>query len=243
MGIAILGIYHPGGAVLAAQPERSFLDLQVRLQVQQPSVLQLEPINLRVSISNPTSRPLLGIRLTFCFECRGNALEIYVVAPNGQRKRYPELWGRRVMVIPRGHPQVLEPGQSTTGSVTLHLMLDEMFPDPGTYQVIAVLHELDGAGVLESAPVALQVREPEGLNSLVFMAIREFEEKGIEYFWGGGCNLATSQEFVLRHGDTRYGAYVAHWLGKHFLSRRDYDKAIEYLSIASQRPDFFEGEL
>lgn len=133
MGIAILGICHPGGAVLAAQPERSFSDLHVRLHVQQPHVLQLEPITLRVSVTNPTSRPLLGFDSTFCFmPCRGNALEMYVVAPNGQRKRYPELWGRIVTGIPRGRLHVLEPGQSTTGSVTLHLMLDEMFPDPGT---------------------------------------------------------------------------------------------------------------
>lgn len=111
----------------------------------------------------------------------------------------------------------------------------------GPYHVIAVLHELDGPGVLESAPVAVQVREPEGLNRLAFKAIREFEEKGNEYFWGGR-NLATSQEFVLRHGDTRYGAYVAYALGKHFLNDRDYDRAIEYFTIASQRPDFLEGE-
>ncbi len=240
-GMVMLGSMQHEELVRAAPPERRFSDLQVTLQVQQRRVLQLEPITLRVSVTNPTSAPMLGLGTTYCSLCRGNGLEIIVVTPDGTRKRYPELWGRRITSIPRGKPHILEPRQYTITKVRLKFMLDEIFPQPGTYQVIAVLNEVDGEGRLESPPVPVQVIEPEGLDRLAFQAIRDFEAETQEYFWGGRT-LDTSQDFVLRHGDTRYGAYVSQDLGKYFLSQKDYDQAIEYLTVASRGKDFLDGE-
>ncbi len=166
---------------------------------------------------------------------------MYVVSPEGNRKRYPILWHSRIMIIPRGKPHILEPGQSNEINFRLKFLLDEMFPQPGTYHLIAILNEIGGEGRLKSAPTPFKIQEPKGLNQLAFQAIRDFEAETLNYFWGGR-DRETSQDFVLHHGGTRYGVYVTQWLGEYFLSQKDYDQAIEYLTVASRRQDFLEGE-
>lgn len=218
--------------VWAQNPEEAgFEDLTLTIAAAKPQFLPLEPLTLEIVVRNNTDYPIKG-HFGLCLYCE--RLELYRGRAGEPRTKIPELSG--VIVLQTLPEKVLQPGENFRERILFEFDLHENFPEPGPYTLHAVLYDRKKETSIESKPVTIIIREPQGIDRLALKHLEDLYNGQAEKFWMGGT-LEQDEEFMLLFQDTTYAPYVAETLFS-FYSSRNPEKAIEYLEFMAGRSDY-----
>lgn len=218
--------------VWAQNPEEpGFEDLTLTLAAAKPQFLSLEPLTLEIEVRNNTAYPIQG-HAGLCLKCE--RLELYRGRVGEPRTKIPRLTG--VVALMFIKEKILQPGEAIRERVLFEFDLHTNFPEPGPYTLHAVLYDLDKETYIESKPVTIVIREPQGIDRLALKHLEDLYNGQAEIFWMRST-LEQVEEFMLLFQDTTYAPYVADSLFS-FYSGRNPEKAIEHLEFMAGRSDY-----
>ena len=216
----------------------SFSDLTLEISSPKQKLVQFEPMALILTLSNKTSSPIAA---RTSIDLSAGFVELFTIRKNGEPVKIQNLSPIAGLVIVR--PGIIRSGESHQTKELLTLDLDKVFPQPGTYQIQAVLRNGEGKQQVKSNLLTIHVLEPTGLDIQAFDYLKN--RTNPSYFFSG-LELDKTQvqmvEFVSNFRDSSYGDYVAFMLGEFYLVRKDYTRAIEQLNGVSKKPDFVYGD-
>ena len=123
-----------------------------------------------------------------------------------------------------------------------------LLPEPGGYQIKAVLKSLDNQGKIESNILTVRVLQPTGENALAYEYMRNIRKP---YFlmriFGGGRRgktrqfISAQEDFLRQFPTSKYARYVNYSLGHTYtIKRGDFlNSGMKMLEQAADCEDFF----
>ena len=216
----------------------SFADLTLEIASPKQKFVQLEPIALILTLSNKTRFPVVA-RTSLDFAA--GFLQLFAIRENGELIQIQNLSPLAHVVVVR--PGTIQSGQSYQTKELLTLDLDKVFPQPGTYQIQAVLRNGEGEQQVKSNLLTIQVLEPTGVDVQAFDYLKN--RTNPSYFFSGlelDQTQAQMVTFVSNFRDSSYGEYAAFILGEFYFVRKDYTRAIEQLDDVTKKRDFVYGD-
>jgi hypothetical protein len=229
---------HPQGG----PPENaSFSKLSLGLDSTKKEFIQLEPIPIILTLDNKTSEDIKGHS---AIDISQNYIKLLVAQPGAEVREVRELSLNRKLVV--ASAKLIKPGDHYQSSQLLTINLDEVFPEPGLYQLQAVLMDSDGKREVKSNKLTLRIVRPEGLDYQAFEYIKEIGTPS-SFFYGvnipGTKNTQkVLEEFESAFGASRYGDYSSFLLGEFYFSKRDYAKAYEKFDKVAKKANFIFTE-
>ncbi len=218
-------------AVAKTVEEFGFTDLTLRVVVAKPQFLVLEPITLTIVLENRTPAPIRTHK-GLCLNCE--RLKLYRGRVGEGRTKIPELSGSSVL---RSLPEnILDPGEVFEERVLFDIDLYKNFPKPGPYTLHAVLWDRKKQTSIESKPVTLVIREPQGINRLALKHLENLYDGKAEKYWIWGT-IEQHEDFLPLFRDSIYAPYVADYLAVFYDHRND-DKVIEQGNFMANRKDY-----
>lgn len=225
----ILGVHNPGrSAPISGQ----FQDFTLTLATPKARYLELQPIAIVIRLKNETNEPLVG----------HNALQF----GSGYIKLYVGSHKIEDLTVVKGavvaSPREFKPGEEVTTKQRLNLKLNEIFPQPGTYQLSARLISSDGQESVSSKPIEVEIAAPVGLDAQALEFIRAHDEPA--YFFTGARladkpeKLRVLENFVAVYGQSTYADDASLLLGRAQLTRGEYEKARAHFERLSKKQDF-----
>lgn len=219
------------------QDGSDFSKLSLEIDSTKKEFIQLEPIPIILTLTNKTSRPIKGHS---AIDVSQNYVKLFVKRPGVEIKKIRELSLNRKLVV--AADKVIEPGEHYQSNQILTLNLDEEFPQPGLYQLHAVLMDADGKREAKSNILTIRIAEPRGLD---YQAFEYIKEKGTpaDFFYGvdipGSKNTqSVIEEFESSFGESAYGDYASFLLGEFYFLKEDYAKAHEKFDKVAKKADF-----
>lgn len=215
----------------------SFTHLTLEVASTKESYVRLEPIQINLSLSNRTLHPIFGHK---AIGFADQHLELFVTNAVGERREINNLSSiAKLLAVDNVR---IAPGVREERGELITLDLNEFFPEPGTYQIQAVLHSVGWGEEIESNTATVRILEPQGLDYTAFDFIRNSPRSS--YFFDG-IGLAESErefremnEFMSRFGESAYGDYAVFQLAMVHFGRRDYQRAIQYFNQLASRTNF-----
>lgn len=213
---------------------RPFRTLTLELATLSDRVLPMQPIPLRLRQSNKTTFPAFGYS-TLSID---NPIYFYVRRHGADRRT---LVGQRTALLKMiGFKNgAIAPGITIEAREWLTLNLRKYFPNPGVYEIQAVLGNDDGTQSLESNAIDVEVTEPTGNDLLAHKMIRN---SGFEDFLFSGAEFEQVESTLLQlstlYPNTRYGLSASFVLGEVYYFRKDYVRALAHLIRLEGLQDF-----
>lgn len=213
-----------------------FEELTLELSTTKKEYKLLEPIPILMTLANRTERVVMGhSALDFGY----NYVDVYVKDDRNQMQKIDQLSTETKLVI--AEPQAMKPNSEFRASLLLSLGLDHIFPEPGTYQIVARLYDLDRKKSVTSKPVTIRVVFPSGVDFQAFEYIKTYGNPS--YFFTGmrlARNVQVLETFVSAFGESAYGDYATFSIAEFHFANRDYEKARPYFEkLAAKRAFVF----
>lgn len=215
----------------------SFSDLTLKISTPKEDFLQLEPIPVTLELSNETGHAVVGhTALDFSL----NHVKLFVRRNGGRAREVKELSHSRERVIVS--PRELAPGERHESRQMLTLNMDEIFPEPGAYEIQAVLYDAAWRDEVKSNVAAVKIIRPEGKDRSAFEFIRSrpsspFFFSALEIS-GDSEAAKTLEEFEAGFGASTYGKYASFKLGEFYFHRKEYAKAKAHFDRLADKKDF-----
>src|SRR5207245_10787060 len=133
-------------------------------------------------------------------------VELFTISQTGEPVKIQNLSPIAGLVIVR--PGIIRSGESHQTKELLTLDLDKVFPQPGTYQIQAVLRNGKGKQQVKSNLLTIHVLEPTGLDIQAFDYLKNSTKTS--YFFSGLEHDKTKVqmvEFVSNIRERSYGSY------------------------------------
>lgn len=236
--LLILAVHYPGrSAPISGQ----FKDFTLTLATPKARYLELQPIPIVITLKNETEAPLVGHK---ALEFGSGYIQLYVTR-DGVSQKIEDLSVVKRAVL--AHPREFKPGEELKATERLNLKLNEIFPTPGKYQLLARLLSSNGQESVSSQPVEVEIVEPLGLDAQALQFIRANDEPA--YFFTGArliekpAKLAVLENFVAIFGQSEYADEASLLLGRVQFTKGEYHKARALFEKLSKKSDFaFAGQ-
>ena len=220
----------------------TFSKFTLRIASTKEDFVQLEPIPIILNLANETNQPILGhTALDFSY----HHVKLFILQDGGERREIQNL--SPLMKRVRIEPRKIAPGENHQATQLLNVDLDKIFPEPGSYQIQAVLQDIDNKQEIHSNLITIRITSPNDLNLQAFEYIRNSENPS--YFFTGVSFTDSEQErkviedFVSKFGGSVYGDYATFLLGELYFSRKEYQKASEQFNKVAKNVNFvFAGK-
>jgi hypothetical protein len=203
--------------------------LTVSVQVSDRHVLPFQPVRVRVTVSNETRNAVVSHTI---FAPDDGLLDLYVVHPGGSAERLRSLRG--IVGSYRGPlERTLEPGfqRHVAGVVYFNDSGNPdkefgkyVFPEPGKYQLYAVLKDAAGKEAIRSAVVEVDVQIATGVDAQAQEFLKGVQERRFllnEASSNSGDRvariLAKQEEFLAKFPDSHYAKYLFNTVGQSYL--------------------------
>lgn len=225
---------------IAQREESQFSNLKLEISATKEKYLQLEPIPISFTVSNPTSDFIVGHT---SFNLTANKTNLLVKNESGEEKIFngfsplPKQVGIR--------PRPVKPGESHQVENILNYRLNEMFPSPGKYQVKAIFYNALSKEKAFSNFINIEILAPEGLDKDAYDFINQ--SPNLSMFFTGGMVSLEKQEriwgkFLVNYDKTVYGDYVTYSLGEHFFYTGKHQEAVKQFEKLSNKDKFVLSE-
>jgi hypothetical protein len=214
----------------------SFSDLTLELTVLKQNLVQLEPIPLILTLRNKTAYSVIS-QTTLDFAA--GFVQLFLIDNNREPVRIQNISPIAKFVIV--DPKPIRPGERLQTKELLTIVQDKVFPQPGSYQIQAVMRDGREKQQIKSNLLIIHVREPSGLDLQAFDYLKH--RTNPSYFFSGlEADKTQPQllEFVSTFRDSSYGDYAALVLGDLYFARKDYQRVIEQLNVF--RSDFIYAD-
>jgi hypothetical protein len=232
-------------SAVAAQA-RGFEDLTLQIRCENDTIFPMEPVRLRVTLSNGTLQPILAHEH---LDPGIGSLKFYVAGATGQFHLTAS--GSDLAISVGGHRKVLPPGYERSEQVnmwhgkTANSPFKLPFPLPGKYLLKAGLTSIDGKSKIDSNVVKVSVMEPEVRDEAAWEYLKKHELKNECFFFnaaGDPRRMVPIDDFVGRFPDSRYAVYGHYALGVSYYTNKDLDKARAHLEKVAEKKGFFFGD-
>lgn len=199
--------------------------------------VRLEPVAITLTLSNKTDQTILGHG---ALKFSDNFVRLFVTPEGGAAGEVRQLssFPKQVFVS----PVEMKPGESYQAKELLALDLDRIFPEPGNYQIHAVLIDPNSRLEVKSNALSIRILEPEGIDRQAFEYIRA-NSKGASvlsgrYLSGQEKARKVLERLALSYDKSVYGDYAAYLLGELYFAQEEYDKASRQFSRLAKKADF-----
>jgi TolA-binding protein len=238
--IVLMAILFFAGPTSSKQKTRfqglNFSYLKLEIATTKEEFVQVEPIPIILSLRNETKMPINGHT---ALEFRHGLIELFTIHNDSGRQKIQDLSPVSFTAV---DSERIAPGEQHQTTQLLIIKLDKIFPEPGTYEIQAVLNDITSDKAIESNPVTVQIIEPAGIDS---SALEYMETEGDPSYFLSGMALYDSddaqnalEEFVQYFGDSSYGDYATYLLGRMYLFEAQYEEATEQISQVATKEDF-----
>ena len=227
-------------AAANAQPRPDwygFKDLTFEVTTPKESYLQLQPIPLVLTLSNQTDRVLQGHSALPFY---ANHVKVWTRAEGAEWRKIDQLSLLRALIYV--NPREMSPGDKFTDTQVLNLRIEKIFPQPGTYELNALIMSGDGGQTVESQPTTIHIKAPEGKDREAYDFLHAHTQH--ELFFTGS-NLVrnhtaeqTLEAFVAKFEETAYGNDARFLLGQLRFATREYEAARLQFERLAKTPDF-----
>ena len=222
------------------QQPLNFSSLSWELSSPREEYVELEPIQIVLTLCNKMQQPALGHD---SIELVNNHVKLFVQHENGERQKVRQL--STILKHIRVTPQLVKPGECHQAKDLLSLNLPEVFPHHGTYQIQAVVNEAQGNEEIPSNLITIRIVKPSGRDLSAYNYIKG--KDGNLFFTGfqkSGAEKVKDrlEEFVSVYGDTTYVDYADFLLGEIYFGQKDYKKAVKHFSKLEVKPHFVLSE-
>jgi hypothetical protein len=214
----------------------SFSDLTLELTAPKQNLVQLEPIPIILTLRNKTAYSIIS-QTTLDFAA--GRVQLFIIEDNREPVRIQNISPIAKFVVV--DPGPIRPGERRQTKELLNIALDKVFPQPGSYQIQAVLRDDREKQQIKSNLLTLRVLEPTGLDMQAFDYLKH--RTNPSYFFSGlEAEKTESQllEFVSNFRDSSYGDHAAFLLSHLYFARKDHQRLIEQLN--GFRSDFIHAD-
>lgn len=213
------------------------MTLEINLPIN--SVLALQPIPVKLKLTNRNERTALGYR-TIGF---GKSPVYLNVRKVGTERSVPITMLEPLLKLTQYTNVPVEPQATVESKDLLSLGLARNFPDPGNYEIHATLSNSDYTEHIESNKVSLTIQEPTGNNRLAYNLIttRSFEEflfSGAEF----SKVMNTLEELTVLYPNSPYARDASFVLGENYFYQRNYSQALVHLLRLESATDFMYSD-
>lgn len=214
-----------------------FKDLTFEVTTPKKSYLQLQPVPLTLTLSNQTDRVLKGHS---ALQFYANLVNVWIKGDGAEWREIDQLTLMRAQIFV--HPRDMNPGDTFTKAEVLNLRLEKIFPQPGLYELKAVIMSADGSQTVASKPITIRIEAPEGADLEAYKFLHANTTP--DYFYTGyglvRNKLAeqTLETFVAKFEETAYGNDARFLLGQLRFATRDYEAARLQFERLAKTPDF-----
>lgn len=214
-----------------------FKDLTFAVTTPKKRYVQLQPVPLFLTLSNQTDRVLKGHS---ALEFFANHIRVWTRAEGAEWREIDQLSLRKVLIFVK--PRAMKPGDKFTATQVLNLRIEKIFPQPGTYELKALLMSGDARQTVVSRPITVRIEAPEGADLEAYNFLHAHTEP--EYFYTGSglvWNKTAEQTlatFVAKFEETAYGNDARFLLGQLRFATRDYEAARLLFERLAKTPDF-----
>ena len=218
-----------------------FKDLTLEIEAPKESHLQLQPVPLVLSLTNKTDRVLNGHS---ALQFSAHYLRLSVRREGEKWREAGQVTGLYAMVSVK--PRAMSPGDKFTKNEILAFRIEEIFPGPGTYELKARLSCSDGRQLIESQPITIRIREPEGQDLEAYNFLRKHTEPEF-FFTGVGAvrdksTADTLETFVTRFRETAYGDDASYTLAQVKFVKNELATARFHFEGLAKKRDFIFAE-
>jgi hypothetical protein len=217
----------------------SFSNLTLEIAPLKEEYVQLEPISLKIDLSNNNSSPIIG-HSTLSFS--SGYLELFIINEDkGCKIEHLSPGVASTFVKERQ----INPGEHIQSKDQLTLNLDTLFPVPGEYKIQAELSDGKGREKVKSRLITIRVVEPKQKDLPAFNYIKSSNHA---YNFFSGVAFSNDEEkrimeqLTSNFGESVYGDYALFNLGQIHFGEKDYDKAIEYLTKVRSKDIFPDSD-
>jgi hypothetical protein len=242
------------GGPRTAEPG-GFEQLTLRIEVEGPSPLPLEPITLRMKLVNETNNVIMA---RFLLPPEAGNVEVYTRQQDGSFERFRSSdWG--MVSYLDVETKTLEPGAARQHKFRLYFAASAerpkrparyLLPRPGKYEIKAVLQEFGSDGRIESNVLEVNVAEPTGREKEAYEFLQRFTDVGFLTRTPDNPGnpqdpiLLKQQEFLEKFGDTRYAAPLTVALSRWYARQggRTAETGRAYLERTAQSDNLPQAE-
>lgn len=124
----------------------------------------------------------------------------------------------------------IEPSESSEATEFVTLGLNKYFPEPGIYELQAVLYNADGTQSIESNTVTIEIQEPSGINRNAYNLIKNSSFQ--DYLFSGAEFKKvknTLEAITTRFPNSAYAKNSFYLLGEVYFYDKQYPKALTNL--------------
>jgi len=258
----LLFITFLGGTGTLAEEIGDFTGLTLTIGTAKRKVLPLEPIEITITLSNDTDKPIKGEPV---IHPGAGFLKIYVAAENEPFEQFRSADWLTLSIFSK--PIIMQPGFRR--SVSGYLYYEHpVNPDkelhgryiieaPGIYRIKATLKEVRSERRIESNVLTIEAKEPKGDDAAAYeylRSLRDIKDKDVYYGYFLMRDfervrhvrtqkvLDKKEEFLSRFPKSRYARYVRYSLGLTYRREKEEEQAqqgIKLLEKAASYKDFF----
>lgn len=213
-----------------------FKDLTFEVTTPKKRYVQLQPVPLVLTLSNQTDRVLKGHSALAFYT---NYVKVWTRAEGAEWRKIDQLSLMRALIYV--NPRDMSPGDKFTNTQVLNLQLEKIFPQPGKYELKALVMSSD-AQTVESQPTTIRIEAPEGADLEAYNFLHA--NTNPEYFYTGFGLVRnktaeqTLETFVAKFDETAYGNDARFLLGQLRFATRDYEAARLLFERLAKTPDF-----
>lgn len=215
-----------------------FSDLTLEISVPHATLWSLQPIPINIVESNRTNQPILGYS---AITLEGSPLSIYLRKVGSSQR--VSIQTSTALIYKVSTNVTIASGKVVESKEWLAVGLGKYFPEPGTYELQAVLASADRTQFLESNIVTIEIREPTGSARAAFNLIRSSGHK--DYLFSG-FNFESTRSLLealkTQYLNTPYGQGATFVLGEAHFENREYSTALANLVLLENSRDFIFAE-
>jgi len=212
--------------------EANFQDLTLEISSLKQNFIKLEPIAIRIEISNKKDYIVMGHFQT------DFSLHFAKLLVGKDEKNLVQVNQNLAIVRSalRGKNQVIQPKEKCVTTQMLTYRLEELFPESGDYYLQLKMIDFTGEQQLLSNVLKISISEPVGRNLHAYQYIKSNTRSN---FFFTALGLEKELEYFSENfSDTVYGGYVNFMLGSGRVAEKQYESAIRYLEPLLTRKDF-----
>ncbi len=214
---------------------RPFTDLTFEIDVPRQTLLPLQPIPIVLKQSNKTGYPVLGYKTISL-----DKMPVYLyVQKVGSDKRTTISQFTPLRKNSGYKNSEIAPGLSYEGKDWITLGLNIDLPEPGIYELQAVLENADGTQSIESNKINIEIKDPTGIDQEVYNVIKNSPSK--EYLFSGAefDKVKTTLETLkVKFPNSGYAKSIFFVLGERYFLRKQYGQALSNLIKLENDKDF-----
>ncbi len=218
---------------------RPFTNLTYEITAPTESVLPLQPIPIIIKQKNVTNEQVLGYK-TIGF----NNMHLYLhIQKSGSNQRSVMGQFSQLSKFIAYTNVEIPPNSVSEAKEWMMLGLNQHFPEPGTYEIKAVVLNDDRTQSVESNTIIIEIQEPTGTDRNAYNLIKNSSFQ--EYLFSGD-NFDkiknTLETIATKFPNSPYVKSASFVLGERYFVRKQYARALIYLLKLENDDEFIFRE-